>query len=363
MRSAGAPRVPVGRTSQVLQKTMSAVHHPFRDLARPHTPAQPVRPRSDANPPFVVDELTGRIELGILLLPGFDLWDLAITEEIVAIFNRQPHRYRFEIGIRSICDGRVTASCGAEVTAGASRSTGPNLLALGGRVVESDQYAPWRFRLGRAVYDSARAFSAAGATFALAAAGLLDGTAAAAPWRSIAAWRTLAPKVRFASTDWVEGGRFHTCLGGGSLPRLLLRCISRQFGVAVAAAVARGLNIEIPAQASQAECWNGVPAHRPPALRTAVRAMLCNLDASLETSEICAVAGVSERTLQRLFRRHLRATICTYYRACRLEHARELLRLTSHSITEVALMAGFESPTHFSQCYRKHFGLAPRRDR
>jgi transcriptional regulator GlxA family with amidase domain len=342
---------------------MSAVHHPFRGLARLQAPAQPVRPRGDANPPFVVDELTGRIELSIFLLPGFDLWDLAITEEIVAIFNRQPHRYRFEIGIRSVCDGQVTASCGAELAAGASRSTVPNLLILGGQVAEVDQYAPWRFRLGRAVYDSTRVFSAAGGTFALAAAGLLDGTAAAAPWWSVAAWHALAPNVRFAPTDWMEGGKFHTCLGGGALPRLLLRCMSRQFGVAVAATVARGLNIDIPAQASQAECWNGVPAHRPPALRTAVRAMLCNLDASLDTSEICAAAGVSERTLQRLFRRHLQATICTYYRACRLEHARELLRLTSHSITEIALSAGFESPTHFSQCYRRHFGLPPRRDR
>jgi transcriptional regulator GlxA family with amidase domain len=313
----------------------------------------------------VVDDLTGRIQLDIVLLPGFDLWDLAITEEIAAIFNRRPHRYRFEVGIRSICDGRVPASCGVEVAANPLRSPAPNLFILGGLVAVGDQYMAWRFRLRRAAYESARVFSAAGGTFALAGAGLLDDMAAAAPWRSAAAWRALAPKVMFAPADLMEGRRFHTCLGGRALAGLLLRCISRQFGAVAAADIARGLNAEVGAAGtSQLECWGGRPARRHPALRDAVRAIHCSLETPLQIGDICAAAGgVSERTLQRLFRHHLGTTIYTYYRACRLEHARELLRLTSLSITEVALMAGFESPTYFSQCYQRHFGLVPRRDR
>jgi len=343
---------------------MSAVDPSIRRHARSQASAQPVQRRDDVSPPFVVDELTDRIHLNILLLPGFDLWDLAISEEIAAIFNRQPHRYRFRIGIQSICEGKVLASSHVAVATGASPSAAPNLLILGGQVATADQYNSWRFWLRRAVYDSRRVFSAGGGTFALARAGLLDGVVAVAPWQSVAAWRTQAPKVRFAPADWMEGSRFHTCLGGRALAWLLLRCISRQFGGAAAAGIARGLDIEVAAQTSQAECLSGLPAHCHPALRDAARAIQRNLDMPLEVGKICTTAGgVSERTLQRLFSHHLRATICSYYRACRLEHARELLRLTSLSIIEIALMAGFESPTHFSQCYRRYFGLSPKRDR
>src|SRR5512138_158909 len=102
---------------------MSVAHRPVRYSAKPRASVQPARTGVDASPPFVVDELAGRIALDILLLPGFDLWDLAITEEIVAIFNRQPHRYRFALGIQGICDGRVLASNGVEVAVGPSRSS------------------------------------------------------------------------------------------------------------------------------------------------------------------------------------------------------------------------------------------------
>src|SRR5512145_2104449 len=126
---------------------MSAVQHPVGCLARPQASIQTARSRGEAIAPFAVDDLTGRIRLNILLLPGFDLLDLAIVEEIVAVFNRRPHRYKFEIGIQGICDAGVPASSGVEVVADPSRSTAPNLLILGGLVATGDQYSPWRFRL------------------------------------------------------------------------------------------------------------------------------------------------------------------------------------------------------------------------
>jgi transcriptional regulator GlxA family with amidase domain len=312
-----------------------------------------------------MDGLDGKIRLDLLLLPEFDLFDLAVIEEIAAILNRRPRPYRFEIGIRGICDGPVRASCGVEVAPGPCRSPTANLLVLGGSVCASDQYSPWRFRLRRAAYDSARVFGVAGGIFALATAGLLDGEVAAAPWRSAAAWRTLAPRVRFVSAERTEGRKFHSCLGGRALVQLLLQCISRQFGAEIAAEVALALNAELHPRQSSVPGWRDrLPPHRHPALRDAVRAIRCRLDRQLEIADICASAkGASERTLQRLFRRHLGTTIGAYHRACRLEHARELLRLTPLSVMEVAMMAGFESPTHFSQCYGKHFGRAPRRDR
>jgi AraC family carnitine catabolism transcriptional activator len=344
---------------------MPAARYSAERPARPPSSRSNGHARGDADAPFALDALDRRIRLDILLLPGFDLFDLAIAEEIAAVFNRNGHGCAFEVAIGGICDGSVPASCGIAVSAAPAPRPAPNLLILGGAVIAGDQYAPWRFRLRRAAYDRARVFGVAGAVFALAETGLLDGQRAAAPWRSVAAWRTLAPKVRFAPCSWVEGGKFRTCLGGHALANLLLHCISRQFGSEIASAVARRLGAELDLRLlSQAGPANGLAPHSHPALRDAVGAIHRNLGEPLDMAEIRAAArGASKRTLQRLFQRYLRTTICAYYRDCRLEHARQLMRLTSLSVTEVALAAGFESPTHFSQCYKRRFGCPPRRDR
>ena len=240
----------------------------------------------------------------------------------------------------------MRASCGIEVAPAPCRAPARNLLVLGGAVHAPGQYAPWQFRLRRAAYESARVLCVGGGIFALAATGLLDGQAVAAPWRSAAAWRALAPKVRFVHAGWTEGRKFHSALGGRALARFLLQCIARQFDTATAGETALALNMEFdpgcPPAASDGQ--DRLPPRCHPALRAAIRAMHGSLDRPLEIGDICASANnVSERTLQRLFRRHLRTTIGAYHRACRLEHARELLRLTPLSVIEVALTAGFKS--------------------
>lgn len=316
--------------------------------------------------PFSADALDRMIGLDILLLPGFDLLDLATAEEVAATVNRGLRRYRVEIAVRSVCDGPVRASCGIEVAPAPCRAPARNLLVLGGAVHAPGQYAPWQFRLRRAAYESARVLCVGGGIFALAATGLLDGQAVAAPWRSAAAWHALAPKVRFVPAGWTEGRKFHSALGGRALARFLLQCMARQFDAATAGEIALALNMEFDPRhpSAAADGQDRLPPRCHPALRAAIRAMHGSLDRPLETGDICAAANnVSERTLQRLFRRHLKTTIGAYHRACRLEHARALLRLTPLSVMEVALTAGFESPTHFSQSYRRHFGCTPRQDR
>lgn len=345
---------------------MSVVRQILPQLSQSRLSPRPSQRGGETSLPFAADVLDRTIGLDILLLPGFDLLDLATAEEIASMVNRGARRYRFEIAVRSICDGPVRASCGVEVAPAPCRAPARNLLVLAGAVHAPGQYAPWQFRLRRAAYESARVLCVGGGIFALATTGLLDGQAVAAPWRSAAAWRALAPKVRFVPTAWTEARKFHSALGGRALARFLLHCIARQFDAATAGEIALALNMEFDPRRppAVADGQDRLPRGCHPALRAAIRAMQGNLDRPLETGDICAAANnVSERTLQRLFRRHLRTTIGAYHRACRLEHARELLRLTPLSVMEVALTAGFESPTHFSQSYRGHFGCTPRRDR
>ncbi len=121
--------------------------------------------------PFAADALDRTIGLDILLLPGFDLLDLATVEEIAAMVNRGVRRYRFAIAVRGVCDGPVRASCGVEVAPALCRAPARNLLVLGGTVQDAGQYAPWQFGLRRAAYESARVLCVGGGIFALATTG------------------------------------------------------------------------------------------------------------------------------------------------------------------------------------------------
>ena len=74
-------------------------------------------------------------------------------------------------------------------------------------------------------------------------------------------------------------------------------------------------------------------------------------------------AHISERELERLFRKYFSSTPIAFYRSLRLEKARQFLQQTSYSITQVAVLCGFASVSHFSRCYRRQYGYPPREER
>jgi transcriptional regulator GlxA family with amidase domain len=100
-----------------------------------------------------------------------------------------------------------------------------------------------------------------------------------------------------------------------------------------------------------------------PKLEAVIVAMEDNLEEPLLSAGLVATAGVSERQLERLFRRALGCTPTRYYLDLRLRRARILLGQTRLPVREVALACGFATPAHFSRAYRDHFGHAPREER
>ena len=79
-------------------------------------------------------------------------------------------------------------------------------------------------------------------------------------------------------------------------------------------------------------------------------------------SELCEVAGVSERTLQYAFRNILGMSPLTYLHRLRLHRAREELRNAepgSTTVTNVAMNWGFWHFGEFSRTYKNCFGEVP----
>ena len=85
-----------------------------------------------------------------------------------------------------------------------------------------------------------------------------------------------------------------------------------------------------------------------------------NIDClDLKTSFVSEKCGISEKQLYRIFKKHLGITITEYIRKVRLEKAAMLLAQKYFTISEVAYMVGFSSPSYFSKCFQEHFGTAP----
>jgi AraC family transcriptional regulator of arabinose operon len=71
--------------------------------------------------------------------------------------------------------------------------------------------------------------------------------------------------------------------------------------------------------------------------------------------------GLSQATVQRLFRRRLGTTVMKTIVELRCHEAERLLRLEGTTIKEVAYMLGYRHPHDFSRAFRKHTGRLPRR--
>ena len=80
-------------------------------------------------------------------------------------------------------------------------------------------------------------------------------------------------------------------------------------------------------------------------------------------SLIAVATGLSRRQIERLLKRDLNCVPKRYYLEMRLQRARALLQQTAMPIVDITAACGFQSPPHFSKCYRSQFGYPPSAER
>jgi transcriptional regulator GlxA family with amidase domain len=88
-----------------------------------------------------------------------------------------------------------------------------------------------------------------------------------------------------------------------------------------------------------------------------------NIEKPLSLEAIAKSSGLSRRQIERLFKRDLNCVPKRYYLEMRLRRARELLLQTAMPIMDITAACGFQSPPHFSKCYRSQFGHPPSAER
>ncbi len=79
----------------------------------------------------------------------------------------------------------------------------------------------------------------------------------------------------------------------------------------------------------------------------------------LTIKELSRKVAINECYLKKGFKEMFGTTIFDFYQSQRMEHAKYLLYEKGLSVTEVSLMLGYSSISHFSTAFKKHTGLKP----
>ena len=86
-----------------------------------------------------------------------------------------------------------------------------------------------------------------------------------------------------------------------------------------------------------------------------------NLECDLTLTELASLVDLSPRHLCRSFKQTTGVSPYRYIVRARIERAKALLKLGNPSIADVALQLGFSSQSHFSDTFRNHTGVSPRK--
>lgn len=199
------------------------------------------------------------------------------------------------------------------------------------------------------------------APFLLAEAGVLDGYRATCHWESLPGFRESYPRVQAEQSLYVTDRDRMTSAGGAAAIDMMLDWIGRLLGRPLAVAVADQLvhfrSIETPDQARlPAAVRYGVSDAR---LLKIIAAMEEQGEDPLDAAHLAAVAGISVRQMERLFRAKLGERPMGFYLRLRLERAERLLSYSQMSVREVAVACGFSSLPLFSRSFRKQHGMPP----
>src|SRR5213082_761927 len=176
--------------------------------------------------------------------------------------------------------------------------------------------------------------------YALAKAGLLDKYRATIHWENLSALREEFPRIHLSDQLFtIDRDRF-TCSGGVAPLDLMLHLVEAKLGARVSQLISEQFIVDrvrddrdrqyVPLRAQV-----GV-SHE--SLIKVAQLMEENIEKPLSLDEIATATGLSRRQI-------------------------ELLLQTSMPIIDITTACGFQSPPHFSRCYRAQFGCPPSAER
>jgi transcriptional regulator GlxA family with amidase domain len=320
-----------------------------------------------SNPHFLRPGPDGIIGCQILLLPGFELNELSALTDAFDCTNRVLRQRLFAWHLASLDGEPVRAAGGFVVSvAGSVQNAEQRHLFLLSAYGGTEPGKPGLFPLLCRRYALGTRIAAIGGACALAAeAGLLTSRSCAVHWTLADALVERATTLEIADRLYAIDERIATCAGRDATLDFALRLIGDAAGDQVARIVADSLNHARPREGNERQLSElDLSGQRgASAIAHTVAAMRRRMMDGEDLDGIAAQSGVSQRQLQRLFRRHLGMTPTQYFLKARLQRARHMLQYSTLSVTEIAIATGFASISHFTRRYTELYGRTPTAER
>ena len=310
----------------------------------------------------------GTRRFGFVLLPDFALLPLSCMVDTLADANYVSERPLYEWYSLSMEGTEVMAANGLRLATDYEIVDAPPLdsvvvcSAFDAHLHRNTRMNRW---LNRLVDSGARVGAIATGSWQLAYAGLLDGRRCTIHWEDLPAFRETFPALNVSDAIFEIDGPVFTCSGGTGAIDLFLHFVAEDFGTEIATKVAQ--QIMYPSVRSGDEHQpvdaNVLLRVRHRGVARAAEVMRKAVESPVSIEQIAAASGMSLRQMERQFARLHGRTPQDFYRDLRLYHARNLIRLTDLSMTEIASACGFSSASYLARCHRRRFGRSPSAER
>jgi transcriptional regulator GlxA family with amidase domain len=209
----------------------------------------------------------------------------------------------------------------------------------------------------------ARIVSICAGAFFLAAAGVLDGRKAATHWRAVEKLRAFRPAVTVdPEALFVRDGNVWTSAGVTAGMDLALAVIDADFGSETALAVARRHVVFRTRPGGQGQFALGVTAREPvrdKRISQAMDAVIANPRADWRAEAMADKAGLSARSLSRLFQGELGTSPAEFVDGVRVEAARRALLETAATVDSIARDCGFGSRRQMDRAFGRAISATP----
>lgn len=315
-------------------------------------------------PPAPLPENSGADRMAFVLLPRFNLATLITLIEPLRIANYLASRPLYQWEILSPEGPEVPASNGLSITSAPlddRNRRGEVVFLLGSWGAEDYAGRALLAWLRRHSREGARLYAVELGAYPMARAGLLTGRQVAMHWSWAPGFQERHPDIQVTEQLFTTGDGIQTCAGGTAGIDLMLRLITDRHGEGMAGEIADQMLYQPirPATAPQRRTPGEGTDQFAPVLRQAIALIEANIADPLPVPEIADRLGLSQRQLERQFRRGLGCSVVQFGTLVRLQHARVLLIATRLSVREIATATGFNALSHFTSAFRKCFDRRP----
>lgn len=256
-------------------------------------------------------------------------------------------------------DSPLNSSSGLQITPDIPVSDAKRcdlLVLVGGDTFKTDARDPQLRYTLRSSQRADKIIAADTAAWLLAAAGYLDDCKATLHWQLIPDFAEAFPMVEVMAGNTVEDGRWLTCGSADGALDLILRDIAVYFGPLARFEAASMFTNNRAQYSKRADPFQIALEKQDPVLRTIVSQMNGTMATPVALPDLARSAGISRRSMARLFDRELGMSPGNFYQFLRLHRARQLLQEPGMSLRDVALRCGYSRGSTLQRAHQTAFG-------